>query len=391
MVPLGNQVFLGGSKELTRVNLETGEVTRKKVRANGLFRMGNELYYSRRGPWKQIFGIGRIDPNTLSLKILVDFPPELLDGSILDPVASSERIAILGTKDEMRTLLVIRGEEVEKSIAIDDQGGLLSQLHWSEDESSVYVICGEDGYWEDGDSEKKVGICEISVGDGRFQFRELPTVGNTGDDLLPKRRIEIPDREGIISRSLDAYPSPDSKMIAWHDDFSLTLMDVNRPMEKTIRIVPPEESYCLPDGYASLSPGVVLSGYQKGKETKELIRMLEVLTSYLSGRGVSVANPPSDFEPLVVGEIRRPKLQERIGELGRTSLLHITVNSIKGGDRVTMTLQFFDRTGGLLWEEEVEGHPGFNARNKLWAKLKKKLEGHLGEPGLKISVVEKNR
>ena len=367
--PHGSDVFLIESGRLTRLALDTGEmqhreldsllpVTSSVVGLKTLFSVGDVLYYrmKRSGGKNAPYELGRIDPLGLELSPYLEYIEHAVIPALADPAFSGNQIACLGETDKKEVMLHVRlGRELQRSIPIQFDVMWGSPLRWSDDMSSVYGICHQE-------QTKQVGLCEVFVDDGQFNFRKLPLTS-----------------EVELACSLAAF-SPDGKMIAWRKTGNTMVMNLDSAVEESL--VP--SAYLLPAGYDSLGPGVVLSGYQFSQDITILNQVQESLASYLFESGVLVANPLPAYGPIVVGEIGLPMLQETIREGEGNTLLHLTVSvdrsSFWNVKTKKMKLQCFDHNGQLLWE--IEG--------TRWSSLKRKLRRHLGQPGLEVLVAEKS-
>lgn len=106
--------------------------------------------------------------------------------------------------------------------------------------------------------------------------------------------------------------------------------------------------------------------------------LLDDVTDFLKLQGIKVKLATDPAKP-------RNFQLEHLAETGAQSLVYVTLSLVKGEIHDQFAVECFDVSGKKLWREEVGSGAAFSyssAVKKMAKSMRKKLEVHVGQPGL---------
>ncbi len=132
--------------------------------------------------------------------------------------------------------------------------------------------------------------------------------------------------------------------------------------------------------------GVLVAGFGVSEEFFEAV--FQEIQNTLVIFGVKVATKESELRAGTLNSVSLPNLLEAVRQQGSDSLLYVTVER-RGMNISLVRLRCFDVDGKLLWEDSASNsHQLFgteqSAARFVMKQLKKKLEPHIGKPGLPL-------
>ena len=238
-LPEVNGNLLVGGNPLVRLNLETGEVQRRPVEDREeviLVGEGDRIYYcSKIG--EEDYEVGTVDPEKLSLEPLAGLPGKEV-GEVFPLIAVAKdgsAIAVNSRKEGQSFLLLIRGKELQKPVALQfpQETHELGNLQWSPDQKTVYAALGAK---QADEKRARLGVGEISVASG--VVRVIPVLEAVGQGngmdvdawILDFQIALSPDGKTIAAACTYLKESPDQ------GDRALYLVDLTSPDRKVKRI-----------------------------------------------------------------------------------------------------------------------------------------------------------
>lgn len=235
-------LFVGGDL-LTRMDLETGKVQRRKPKgAKGVVLIGHrkQIYYCCEvPPDPKRYEIGTLDPKELSLRPALKLQQE--DVGEITPLIGVAKdgsaIAIAGEKEGKYRILIVAGDKLQRTIPLElpSETHTLGNLEWSPDGKTIYAAFA--GKVKDQD-RCQLGIAEIVVETGALRVTPLLRIRmkNMDRDVLPIFHQIALSPDG---KTIAASPTYFWEQLEDEKDSALYLVDLTTPDRKVTKIPPP--------------------------------------------------------------------------------------------------------------------------------------------------------
>ena len=109
------------------------------------------------------------------------------------------------------------------------------------------------------------------------------------------------------------------------------------------------------------------------------------LLNFLSAKGVDMMNETNSFGQMTTQVASLNYYLEHLRASGASGLLYMTVERPRNY-KYSIQIQCFDANSKLLWEEKEskDGWSETGADNGVLEKIEKKMQSHIGSPGLPL-------
>jgi hypothetical protein len=234
-------LFVVDKRGLARLDLETGEIKRRKVRGLreiALTAAGNTVRYAARNENAKVLEIGELDPETLEPKAAFTLEKGPQDGMVLGPGWDAGGLrALLSDLDGQFCITLYRGDKLERTMTVEPPDGRkkleFGDTVWSQEGKAllaVYVV-EDDG--------RELGVCEEPVEGGTPRFLRL-FGGKSGDDSLLLLSLS-PDGKTLAAQRILDGDKDDEKGAPAVDATApvLFLIDLTSPERKVTKVAAP--------------------------------------------------------------------------------------------------------------------------------------------------------